>query len=75
MANAAAGGAGASTRGSITARYDAQGIDLEPQHKIGPAGARREERGEDAERAAEHRDIARRNGEKIVADPAWRWTR
>ncbi len=32
-----------------------QGIELEPQHKIGPAGARREQRGEDAERAAEHR--------------------
>jgi Ti-type conjugative transfer relaxase TraA len=46
-----------------------QGIDLEPQHKIGPAGARRDDRGEDAERAAEHRDIARRNGERIIADP------
>ena len=47
-----------------------QGIPLEPQHKIGPAGARREERGEDAERAAEHREIARRNGEKLLAEPA-----
>jgi Ti-type conjugative transfer relaxase TraA len=47
----------------------AQGIDLEPQHKIGPAGARRDDRGEDAERAAEHRDIARRNGERIIAEP------
>ena len=46
-----------------------QGIELEPQHKIGPAGARREERGEDAERAAEHRAIARRNGEALSADP------
>jgi Ti-type conjugative transfer relaxase TraA len=46
-----------------------QGIDLEPQHKIGPAGARREERGEEAERAAEHRDIARRNGEALLAEP------
>ncbi len=46
-----------------------QGIALEPQHKIGPAGARREERGEDAERAAEHRAIARRNGEALSADP------
>jgi ATP-dependent exoDNAse (exonuclease V) alpha subunit len=41
---------------------EAQGIDLEPQHKIGPAGMRREERGEDAERAVDHREIARRNG-------------
>ena len=47
-----------------------QGIELEPQHKIGPAGARREERGEDAERAAEHRAIARRNGEVLSADPS-----
>ena len=46
-----------------------QGVELEPQHKIGPAGARREERGEDAERAAEHREIARRNGERIIAEP------
>ena len=42
---------------------------LEPQHKIGPAGARRLDRGEDAERAVDHRDIARRNGEKIIAEP------
>jgi len=46
-----------------------QGIALEPQHKIGPAGARREDRGEDAERAAEHRQIARRNGETLLAEP------
>ena len=46
-----------------------QGIDLEPQHKIGPAGARREARGEDAERAAEHRAIARGNGERLLAEP------
>ncbi len=49
--------------------YRDQGVALEPQNKIGPAGARREERGEGAERAAEHRDIARRNGEAIIADP------
>ncbi len=47
-----------------------QGIELEPQHKIGPAGVRREERGEDAERAAEHRAIAQRNGEALSADPS-----
>ena len=62
--------------------YADQGIDLEPQHKIGPAGARREERqnpepqtaqeppAQNAERRAEHRAIARRNGERIAADPA-----
>ena len=49
---------------------EAQGVDLEPQHKIGPAGLRREARGEDAERALEHREIARRNGEAIIAEPS-----
>jgi Ti-type conjugative transfer relaxase TraA len=49
--------------------YREQGIELEPQHKIGPAGARREERGEEAERAAEHREIARRNGERLLEQP------
>lgn len=49
--------------------YDAQGIDLEPQHKIGAAGARRLERGEDAERADEHRAIAKTNGAAILANP------
>jgi Ti-type conjugative transfer relaxase TraA len=49
--------------------YEAQGIDLEPQHKIGAAGARRLERGEDAERAADHDAIARRNGAAIIARP------
>jgi len=47
----------------------AQGIDLEPQNKIGPAGARRAVRGEQAERADEHREIARRNGERLLAQP------
>jgi Ti-type conjugative transfer relaxase TraA len=47
-----------------------QGIDLEPQNKIGPAGMRREERGEDAERAADHEEIARRNGERLIAEPS-----
>ena len=50
--------------------HEAQGIALEPQNKIGPAGARREVRGEDAERAAEHEALARRNGERIIADPS-----
>ncbi|SEM06028.1 plasmid mobilization system relaxase [Sphingomonas palmae] len=49
--------------------YADQGIALEPQHKIGPAGMRRLDRGEDAERADDHRRIARENGEKIAADP------
>ncbi len=49
--------------------YDAQGIDLEPQHKIGAAGARRLERGEEAERANEHFRISRANGGTIIAHP------
>ena len=59
---------------NIDARIDhrtlaAQGIELEPQHKIGPAGSRRLERGEDAERADDHLRIARENGAKIIARP------
>jgi Ti-type conjugative transfer relaxase TraA len=59
----------------IGARVDhrslkAQGIELEPQHKIGPVGARREARGEGAERAVEHREIAQRNGARIIAEPS-----
>ena len=50
--------------------HAAQGIELEPQNKIGPAGMRREARGEDAERAAEHEALARRNGERIIDDPS-----
>jgi len=50
--------------------YEQQGIDLEPQHKIGAAGARRDARGEDAERADDHRTIARSNGAAIIANPA-----
>jgi Ti-type conjugative transfer relaxase TraA len=46
-----------------------QGIALEPQNKIGPAGVRRGDRGEQAERAAEHEAIARRNGARIIAEP------
>jgi Ti-type conjugative transfer relaxase TraA len=59
----------------IEARVDhrtleAQGIPLEPQHKIGPAGQRRERNGEEAERADDHLRIARENGARIIADPA-----
>ena len=62
-----AGGAGA--RGPDRPSQPAKsGIELEPQNKIGPAGSR-EERGEAAERAAEHRAMAQRNGERISADP------
>lgn len=46
-----------------------QGIALEPQHKIGPAAARMAGEGLEAERLEEHRQIARENGIRIVADP------
>jgi Ti-type conjugative transfer relaxase TraA len=48
---------------------DAQGIDLDPQNKIGPAAARMAGQGLQLERVDEHREIARTNGEKIIADP------
>ena len=49
--------------------YEAQGIKLEPQHKIGPAASRRPEQGLEAERIEDHTRIARENGAKIIADP------
>ena len=59
----------------IDARIDhrsleAQGIGLEPQDKIGPAASRIGGRGLEAERIEEHRAIAQRNGERIIANPA-----
>ena len=58
----------------IDARVDhrtleAQGIDLEPQHKIGPAASRMEGQGLESDRFGEHLEIARSNGEKIIANP------
>jgi len=58
----------------IDARIDhrsleAQGIDLEPQDKIGPAAQRMGERGLESERIEDHREIAQRNGERIIAEP------
>ena len=46
-----------------------QGIDLEPQFKIGPAAARSEARGRASERAEQHRDLFRRNGERLLRNP------
>ncbi|GGD39199.1 hypothetical protein GCM10010989_11570 [Croceicoccus pelagius] len=59
----------------IDARIDhrsleAQGIALEPQDKIGPAASRIGGRGLEAARIEEHRAIAQRNGERIIANPA-----
>jgi len=59
----------------IDARIDhrsleAQGIVLEPQTQIGATAQRIEGEGIEADRAAMHREIARNNGARIVADPA-----
>jgi len=59
----------------IDARIDhrsleAQGIELEPQHKIGPAASRMAEQGLESERLKEHQAIARANGDKLLANPA-----
>lgn len=59
----------------IDARIDhrsleAQGIDLEPQDKIGPAASRMGERGLESERIEDHRAVAQRNGERIIANPS-----
>ncbi len=58
----------------IDARVDhrsleAQGIDLEPQHKIGPAASRMAGQGLEPDRHGEHLEIARSNGDKIIANP------
>jgi len=45
---------------------EAQGIDLEPQTKIGAPSLRM---GAEADRLIEHHAIARENGERIIADP------
>ena len=49
--------------------YEEQGIELEPQHKIGPAASRRPEQGLEAERIEDHTRIARENGDRIIANP------
>jgi len=50
---------------------DAQGIGLEPQSQIGAPAQRIEGEGiEAADRAEMHREIARNNGERIIADPS-----
>ncbi|MGQ7474037.1 MobA/MobL family protein, partial [Streptococcus suis] len=49
---------------------EAQSIDLEPQHKIGPAASRMAAQGFATERLDEHHAIARANGDRIIADPS-----
>ncbi|MFY9656440.1 MAG: MobQ family relaxase, partial [Methylocystis sp.] len=47
-----------------------QGVALEPQSQIGAPAHRIEREGIEADRAELHREIARGNGERIIADPA-----
>jgi Ti-type conjugative transfer relaxase TraA len=64
----------------IDARIDhrsleAQGIALEPQSQIGASAKRIEDRGiegegSEADRAEMHREVARNNGARIIADPS-----
>ncbi len=49
--------------------FKAQGIELVPQNKIGPAASRMVSDGLELERIADHAEIARHNGERIIADP------
>ena len=58
----------------IDARVDhrsleAQGIDLDPQYKIGPAASRMAGQGLQLERIDEHEAIARANGDKLLRNP------
>src|SRR3546814_16148963 len=58
----------------IDARIDhrtleAQGIDLEPKHKIGPAATRMPVQGLEDERVEDQDRIGRENGEKNLARP------
>ncbi len=50
--------------------FEAQGIALEPQSQIGAPAHRIEDQGLEADRAEMHREIARKNGERIIAHPA-----
>jgi Ti-type conjugative transfer relaxase TraA len=59
----------------IDARIDhrsleAQGIALEPQSQIGASAQRIEGEATEADRAEMHREIARNNGARIIADPS-----
>jgi Ti-type conjugative transfer relaxase TraA len=58
----------------IDARIDhrsleSQGIDLEPQSKIGGPAHRMDAQGLEADRTEMHREIAKANGDRIIANP------
>ncbi len=49
--------------------FEAQRIELDPQHKIGPAAGRMAAAGLESDRLDDHARIARENGDKIIARP------
>jgi len=49
--------------------HAARGLELVPQNKVGPAASRRARDGHEGDRTEEHRAIARRNGERLLAEP------
>jgi len=49
--------------------HAARGLELAPQNKVGPAASRRLRDGKPGDRTEEHRAIARRNGERLLAEP------
>ena len=50
--------------------FEARGIGLEPQHKIGPAAGRMAEDGLESDRLGDHARITRENGDKLLAKPS-----
>ena len=50
--------------------FEARGIELEPQHKIGAAAGRMVDEGLESDRLGDHTRIARENGEKLLAKPS-----
>ncbi len=50
--------------------FEARGIALEPQSQVGAPAHRIEDAGLEADRAEMHREIARGNGARIIANPA-----
>jgi len=49
--------------------HAARGLELAPQNKVGPAASRRARDGKEGDRTEEHRAIAQRNGERLLAEP------
>ena len=50
--------------------FEARGIGLEPQHKIGPGAGRMASDGLESDRLGDHARIAHENGEKLLVKPS-----